>query len=232
MLTSEETARTSGMPLRGTILRLPGVYGPQADSSFLASAMHRDLIRPGTDLLDLCTGSGILALHAARLGARVTAVDVSRRAVASARLNASLARLPVSVHRGDLLSALPGRSFDVLVSNPPYVPAPSPSLPRRGASRAWDAGLDGRVLIDRICDAAPRALRRGGVLLMVHSALTSPEETVRRLGRAGLSAEIADRMTLPFGPVTRGRLPWLRERGLVPADMSRDELVIVRARKD
>ncbi|MEV7405485.1 HemK2/MTQ2 family protein methyltransferase [Streptomyces sp. NPDC091267] len=220
------------MPLHGRVLRLPGVYGPQADSSFLASAMRRDLVAPGVDLLDLCTGSGVLALHAARLGARVTAVDISRRAVASARLNAALARLPVSVHRGDLLSALPGRSFDVLVSNPPYVPAPSLSLPRRGARRAWDAGLDGRILIDRICDAAPVALRPGGLMLMVHSGFSCPEETVRRLGRLGLDAAISDRMTLPFGPVMRGRLSWLRERGLVPADMSREELVVIRARKE
>ncbi|MEW1691808.1 HemK2/MTQ2 family protein methyltransferase [Streptomyces sp. NPDC091265] len=220
------------MPLHGRVLRLPGVYGPQADSSFLASAMRRDLVAPGVDLLDLCTGSGVLALHAARLGARVTAVDISRRAVASARLNAALARLPVSVHRGDLLSALPGRSFDVLVSNPPYVPAPSLSLPRRGARRAWDAGLDGRILIDRICDAAPVALRPGGLMLMVHSGFSCPEKTVRRLGRLGLDAAISDRMTLPFGPVMRGRLSWLRERGLVPADMSREELVVIRARKE
>ncbi|WP_326608730.1 50S ribosomal protein L11 methyltransferase [Streptomyces sp. NBC_01799] len=48
------------------------------------------------DVLDLCTGSGVLALQAARLGAQVTAVDISRRAVISARSNASLAGLPVS----------------------------------------------------------------------------------------------------------------------------------------
>ncbi|MEK8143155.1 methyltransferase domain-containing protein [Streptomyces sp. M10(2022)] len=53
--------------------------------------------------MDLCTGSGALALHAARLGARVTAVDISRRAVASARLNAAVARIPL-LCTGDLLS--------------------------------------------------------------------------------------------------------------------------------
>ncbi|WNI26584.1 HemK2/MTQ2 family protein methyltransferase [Streptomyces sp. ITFR-16] len=219
-------------PLHGVTIRLPGVYRAQADTALLASAMHREGIGPGTDVLDLCTGSGALALCAARLGARVTAVDISRRAVASARLNAALARLPVSVHRGDLLSLFPGRRFDMLVSNPPYVPAPSGTVPRRGAGRAWDAGFDGRILIDRICDLAPSALRPGGVLLLVHSELSRPEETVRRLSRAGLNTSVSARTALPFGPVTRARLPWLRARGLVPSGADQEELVIVRARKE
>lgn len=87
-------------PRPGRVVRLPGVYRPQTDTLLLALAMRREGIGPGTDLLDLCTGSGALALHAARLGARVTAVDISRRAVASARLNTALARLPVTVRRG------------------------------------------------------------------------------------------------------------------------------------
>ncbi|MFD3654911.1 HemK2/MTQ2 family protein methyltransferase [Streptomyces sp. NPDC058620] len=218
-------------PWPGRLVRLPGVYSPQADSLLLAAAMRREGIGPGMEVLDLCTGSGLLALHAARLGARVTAVDISRRAVASARLNAALTRLPVSVHRGDLLSGVRGRSFDAVVSNPPYVPAPSLSPPRRGARRAWDAGLDGRIVVDRICDEAPAALRRGGLMLIVHSALSGPGETVRRLTRAGMEASVSDRMVIPFGPVTRGRLAWLRARGLLPTHMDKEELVVIRARK-
>lgn len=220
------------LPRTGRVVRLPGVYAPQTDSYFLAAAMRRECIGPGMDVLDLCTGTGALALRAARLGARVSAVDISRRAVATARLNASLAGLPVSVHRGDLLAAVDGRRFDAVVSNPPYVPSPRPSLPRRGAQRAWDAGPDGRALLDRICDAAPAALRPGGLLLMVHSALSDPEESVRRLERAGLSATVSDRLSIPFGPVLRGRLGWLRDRGLLPVGKSTEELVIIRARKD
>ncbi|MGW6467322.1 methyltransferase, partial [Streptomyces rubiginosohelvolus] len=52
----------------GRVVRLPGVYRPQTDTLLLALAMRREGIGPGTDLLDLCTGSGALALHAARLG--------------------------------------------------------------------------------------------------------------------------------------------------------------------
>ncbi|MGR8007034.1 HemK2/MTQ2 family protein methyltransferase [Streptomyces hypolithicus] len=215
----------------GAVFTLPGVYAPQDDTLLLAEAMRREGISAGTSVLDVCTGSGVLAVYAARLGARVTAVDIGRRAVLTARMNALLARRRVTVCRSDLLSSLPGRSFDVVVSNPPYVPAPGLALPRRGPARAWDAGRDGRVLVDRICDAAPAALRPHGVLLMVHSALTGSDATLRRLQRAGLRAEVADRRSVPFGPVVRGRLAWLRERRLLDADSDREGLVVIRAEK-
>ncbi|MFI5739561.1 HemK2/MTQ2 family protein methyltransferase [Streptomyces anulatus] len=219
-------------PHPGRVVRLPGVYRPQTDTLLLALAMRRDGIGPGTDLLDLCTGSGALALHAARLGARVTAVDISRRAVASARLNTALARLPVTVRRGDLLRTLPGRTFDAVVSNPPYVPAPGLSVPRYGPGRSWDAGPDGREILDRICDDAFAALRPGGLLLLVQSGLSRPEETVGRLSAAGLDVSVTDRVTIPFGPVTRRRAAWLRDRGLLRDRLEREELVVIRGRKE
>ncbi|MFF8554968.1 HemK2/MTQ2 family protein methyltransferase [Streptomyces sp. NPDC015501] len=218
-------------PGRPRVVRLPGVYRPQTDTLLLALAMRREGIGAGTDLLDLCTGTGALALHAARLGARVTAVDISRRAVASARLNTALARLPVTVRRGDLLRALPGRTFDAVVSNPPYVPAPGLTAPRHRAGRSWDAGPDGRMILDRICDDAFAALRPGGLLLLVQSGLSRPAETVDRLSSAGLDVSVTDRVTIPFGPVTRGRAAWLRARGLLRDRLDREELVVIRARK-
>ncbi|MEV1048282.1 HemK2/MTQ2 family protein methyltransferase [Streptomyces sp. NPDC049916] len=210
---------------------LPGVYRPQTDTLLLAAALGREGVGAGMDVLDLCTGSGALALHAARLGARVTAVDISRRAVASARLNAALARLPLTVRRGDLLRALPGRTFDVVISNPPYVPAPGPVVPRYRAGRSWDAGLDGRIVLDRICADAAAALRPDGLLLLVQSGLSRPDETLRRLSGSGLTASVTDRVSIPFGPVTRGRSAWLRARGLLADDLDREELVVIRARK-
>ncbi|WP_420711759.1 methyltransferase [Streptomyces sp. NRRL B-24720] len=142
----------------------PAGIGVHANSAQIAAA-------DGAPISNCSKGPGG---QPARLGAQVPAVDISRRAMISARLNASLAGLMVSVRRGDLFSAVPERRFDVLVSNPPYVPAPDPNLPRWGARRAWDAGCDGRGLLDRICDSPPGALRSGGLLLLVHSELNGP----------------------------------------------------------
>ncbi|QIQ06350.1 HemK2/MTQ2 family protein methyltransferase [Streptomyces liangshanensis] len=215
----------------GKFLRLPGVYAVQSDSRLLAETLWREGVGPHMSVLDVCTGTGALGVYAARLGARVTAVDISRRAVLATRLNAALSRQRVTVRRGDLMGSLPDRSFDLVVSNPPYVPAPATRPPRRGPARAWDAGHNGRILVDRICESAPHVLRPRGVLLMVHSGLCGSEETLDRLGRAGMKAAVVDRAHVPFGPVLQGRLDWLRKRGLLDAHQDREELVIIRAEK-
>ncbi|WP_128374447.1 HemK2/MTQ2 family protein methyltransferase [Streptomyces cavernae] len=219
-----------GTPTGSFLLRPPGVYAPQQDTDLLTRALRREDIGPETEVLDLGTGSGALAVQAARLGARVTAVDIARSAVLATRLNALRYGRRVTVRRGDLLSAVPGRSYDLVVSNPPYVPSPGERLPSRGAARAWEAGPDGRVFVDRICDAAPGALRPGGVLLIVHSALCGVRPTLARLEAAGLEPVVADRASIPFGPVLRARRPWLRRRGLL-TDENREELVVIRAER-
>ncbi|MEV6028517.1 HemK2/MTQ2 family protein methyltransferase [Streptomyces sp. NPDC052036] len=205
----------------------PGVYEPQDDTRLLTWALCRERLAPGTEVLDLGTGTGALALTAARLGARVTAVDISWRAVFATRVNALLSRQNISVRRGDLTSAVPGRSFDLVVSNPPYVPSPCRAVPR-GAARAWDAGWDGRMVLDRICAAATTLLRPHGVLLMVQSALCGVEDTLARLTGEGLSATAMDRTRVPYGRVLLSRLTWLRQRGLTGDDMV-EELVVIRA---
>ncbi|MFF4957058.1 HemK2/MTQ2 family protein methyltransferase [Streptomyces sp. NPDC001222] len=205
----------------------PGVYEPQDDTRLLTRALCRERFAPGAEVLDLGTGTGALALTAARLGAQVTAVDISWRAVFVTRVNALLSRQNISVRRGDLTSAVPGRSFDLVVSNPPYVPSPCRAVPR-GAARAWDAGWDGRMVLDRICDAATTLLRPQGVLLMVQSALCGVEDTLARLTGSGLSATVTDRTRVPYGRVLLSRLNWLRQRGLT-ADDRVEELVVIRA---
>src|SRR5690348_8730906 len=150
----------------------PGVFRPISDTWLLAAALERERLGPGARVLDLCSGSGAVAVHAAlearrgRAVARrsaaacdVTAVDVSRRAIATIRLNAALNHVRVRARRGDLFEAVAGERFDAIVSNPPYVPAATDDLPTRGLARAWDAGRDGRALLDRICAAAPHHLR-------------------------------------------------------------------------
>nr|WSX53451.1 methyltransferase [Streptomyces sp. NBC_00974] len=215
--------------LPGGLIALPGVYQPQADTRFLAGALAREDICVRTDALEIGTGTGALALHAAGRGARVTAVDVSWPAVTTARLNALRRRLPLRVLHGDFAARTTGRRFDLVVANPPYVPASAARLPSSGPERAWDAGPDGRRVIDRICASAPSLLRSGGVLLMVHSAMCGPEETVGRLTGAGLAAGITARTSVLWGPVLRSRRAWLERQGLAAEAEEWEELVIIRA---
>ncbi|MEV8530542.1 HemK2/MTQ2 family protein methyltransferase [Streptomyces sp. NPDC051211] len=220
---------TAGNALQ-PLIALPGVYRPQADTRLLAGALAREGLGPHTEVLEIGTGTGAVALRAAATGARVTAVDVSWPAVLAARLNALRRRLPLRVLHGDFADRTRGRRFDVVLANPPYVPSPLARLPSHGAGRAWEGGPDGREVIDRICARAPALLAAGGVLLMVHSAMCGPQSTVQRLERAGLAAEVTARARVPWGPVLRARRTWLERRGLADAGEEWEELVVIRAR--
>jgi release factor glutamine methyltransferase len=212
------------------MLRLPGTYRAQGDTSLLADTFTREGTLVGRRVLDLGTGSGALALAAVRAGARsVTAVDLSLRAVLTARLNSHLHRAPVRVRRGDLFTPLSGQEFDVVLANPPYVPADSDRLPRHRPGRSWDGGRDGRAVIDRICDEVATVLAPGGRLLMVQSVLAGERQTLERLDSLGFASAVVARAEEPFGPVMRARAEMLRARGLLRPGQDREELVVVDA---
>ena len=209
---------------------MPGVFRPISDSRLLADCLRREL-SPGARVADICTGSGVLAVTAALHGAgAVSATDCSRRAVWSARLNARLNGVVVGAVRGDLLKPVGGRQFDLIVSNPPYVPAENDDLPRRGVARAWDAGRNGRALIDRLCDEAPAHLRPGGTLLLVHSSVCDERSTLERLQSHGLATQVMARRRGLFGPILAARAPALQERDLLPPGEV-EEIVVIRARR-
>ncbi len=209
------------------LVTLPGVFRPISDTWLLAAALDRERLPHDARVLDLCSGSGALAVHAALGGARdVTAVDVSRRAVLTIRLNAAVNGVRVRARRGDLFSAVGGERFDAIVSNPPYVPAATDDLPTRGPERAWHAGRDGRILLDRICASAPDHLRPGGLLLVVHSSLLGLEPTARVLQQAGLEVDVAASERGPLGPLMRAR----RDAGLVE-HVEEEDVLVVRGRK-
>ena len=206
------------------IVTLPGVFSPISDSWLLADALRCETLWEGARVLDLCTGSGALAITAAQRGAATTAVDVSRRAVLTVRINARLNGVCVRAVRGELFGPVARERFDCIVCNPPYVPSTEAELPRKGARRAWDAGTGGRVLLDRIIDGAPEHLRPNGVLLLTHSTLIGEEETLDRLRAAGFDADVVERRRGPLGPLMRERV---RER-VLPAGTTEEEVVIVR----
>src|SRR4051794_13806209 len=208
------------------ILRVPGVFAPRSDTWLLAAHLRRHPAVTGA-VADVCTGSGALAIAAARAAATsVTAIDVSRRAVISARLNARLNGVRVRTRRGSLLAAVPGERFDLIVSNPPYLPA-GDELPERGSARHIDAGRDGRVLLDELIVQAPAHLRPGGTLMVTHSSLNGEGETLERMRAAGLEPEVLERRRGPLGPLLSARAPMLEARGLLaPGEREEDVLIV------
>lgn len=124
-------------------------------------------------ILDLCCGSGCLAILAALAfpRAKIDAVDLSPGALALARRNVATHRLGdrITLHRGDLFKPLQGQRYDLIISNPPYVDAGGMArLPpefRHEPRMALAAGDDGLDLVHRILAEAPKHLTKSGGLV-------------------------------------------------------------------
>ncbi|WP_413247676.1 HemK2/MTQ2 family protein methyltransferase [Rhodococcus sp. Z13] len=220
---------TASLALDGSdsprVWRLPGVYRPQEDSYLLANALADAGGTEDSHVLDFCTGTGFLAVNAAMMGAAsVTAFDIAPRAVLTARMNAWTRRLPIRAHRGGLDAVLRHGPFDVVLSNPPYVPCDGEDRDPR-----WDAGADGRGVLDPLCDSLPALLTPGGFALIVHSEFTGVETTLRRLRDADLKASVVARRRIPFGPVLRSRADYLYASHLAEPGSTTEEVVVVRA---
>ncbi len=215
-----------------------GVYAPQDDSLLLISTMADLDVARDRRVADLCTGSGVVALGAASQGAAsVTAFDLSQSAVRCARANALAAGVAVDVHRGSWARAHEYGPFDLVVSNPPYVPHDPDSAGQEGipasagVPTAWDAGPDGRLVLDPMCRAAPALLAEGGTLLLVHSEFAGLERTVAELRASGLTAEIVAEKRIEFGPVLSARASWLEHIGLLESGRRTERLGVIRAQR-
>jgi release factor glutamine methyltransferase len=213
----------------------PGVYAPQEDSALLIEALRASGRARGSRVADLCSGSGVVALSAATQGAAsVAAFELCGTAVACARANAAAAGLDVRVHQGSWSRAAEFEPFDVITCNPPYVPfnvdADDAAIPVAvGPATAWNAGRDGRRLLDPVCASALKLLADGGTILIVHSEFANVDRTVDGLRDAGLDAEVVAEQWIPFGPVLTARARWLERVGLLDAGRRVERLAVVRA---
>lgn len=160
------TAGFMGLELRVQ----PGVLIPRPDTEILCEEALRH-VPAGGRVLDIGTGSGALAAAIARLaqGASVTAVDVSDTALAVAAENAARNGVQVRFLKSDCFAALAGETFDVIVSNPPYISRAEMAelMPevRREPELALFGGEDGLDFYRRIAREAPAHLNPGGCLL-------------------------------------------------------------------
>ena len=193
----------------------PGVFIPRPETEALLEwALAQDLPDDAV-IIDVCTGSGALgiALATARPGARVTGVDIDPTALDYARRNA--ASTTMSVVRGDvaedgLLSDLAG-TVDLVVSNPPYVPAGAildPEVAEHDPAHAVFGGADGMAVIVPLVARAAGWLKSGGLLAVEHDDTTS-EATVGAISATGLFDRVAPHADLAGRPrfVTGRRRP-------------------------
>ncbi|MGO1318001.1 MAG: DUF7059 domain-containing protein [Cellulomonadaceae bacterium] len=166
-------------------------------------------------VLDLGTGCGVQALHAARHAREIVATDVSARALAFARFNAALCEVDIDLREGSLLDPVAGEQFDLVVSNPPFV-----ITPRSGAGELpdydyRDGGRSGDDLVRDLVIGLGTVLAPGGVAQLLgnweHRSGTHWRERVGAwLDAAGLDGWVIQREVLDPAEYAE---TWIRDGG-------------------
>ncbi|WOC12274.1 methyltransferase [Gordonia sp. MP11Mi] len=214
---------------RPAIVAVDGVYRPSVDSALLCKHTVTEVARAeatGRTMIELCAGSGIASIYAALAGARVTAVDDRPDATAAVADNAARNDLHVDTVLADVRTWIPPAPADLVVANPPYVPVSTVAV---DDGHAWNAGHDGRAVLDPLVRHARNLVVPGGALILVHSAVAGVSATLDGLHEHGFDADVVDEVLLEFGPVMRGRTAWLATNGLIARDQSTERLIVVRA---
>ncbi len=139
-----------------------GVYPPSQDTHLLST-----ILSCSGRVLEIGTGTGILAIYCSRKGASVTAVDITDDAVSCARRNAEENGVDIHIVKSDLFQRVRGK-FDEIVFNPPYLPV-SDSVKE---AVQWNGGEDGFSVIRPFLREAQEYLNAGGRIRMILSDLT------------------------------------------------------------
>jgi release factor glutamine methyltransferase len=173
-------------------------------------------LQPGDRVLDLGTGSGLLAVVAARRGHRTVATDLVPECCDCARGNARLNDVAdrLEVRQGNLFAPVAGEAFDLVVANLPQMPTPADYRWDDAQARVDNGGVDGWATLGPLIDAAPAHLRPGGRLVFPLFAFLGLQRATQRLRGAGLAAELLAREAQPFPRIARERLAHLRAMDL------------------
>jgi release factor glutamine methyltransferase len=173
-----------------------------------AHPTHRVPLR----LLDLGTGSGAIAITLAlETAAEVTACDLSAAALTIARQNAEKLGAQVRLLQGDLYAPVAGKTFDLIVSNPPYIAEDDPHLTGDGVRMeprlALTCGQGGLDIPFRLIDGASAHLRPGGWLLLEHGH-EQAGVLAQRLAEQGFAQVSSWHDLAGTERFSGGRVPW------------------------
>ena len=160
------------------------VYEPAADTELLVKSIR---LRENDMVLEIGTGTGLVAIHCAKHGARVTATDVCSGALDLARRNCEDNGVQVDLREGDLFEPVEG-AFDVIVFNPPYLPTEPDDLTHSPLDKALDGGPDGTETALRFIAGLPEHLAENGRAYLVVSSLQDLGRIERELHVHGLAS--------------------------------------------
>ena len=164
------------------------VYVPAEDSYMLADNLE---IKEGQSVLEIGTGSGIIAMYASRLTDKITVTDINFDACELARKNFEDNNIEnIEILFGNLFEPVKNRKFDVILFNTPYLPTEDGDVIDDTLNYAFDGGLNGRKVIDLFLNEVGNHLNDGGIVQLIQSSLSGNEETLEKLDKLGFIAEI------------------------------------------
>ena len=174
--------RINGM----SFLVTPSVFNPKVPRTgeFLAALLDTDLVGRHHEVLDMGTGSGVCAVFAAKLAARVVAVDINPAAVRCSRINALLNGVEgkIDVRHGDLFAPVRGERFDFILFNPPFLRG----TPQNDRDRAWRSADVG----ERFAAGLGAHLKPGGSALVVLSTFGDARHFLEEFSNQGLGISV------------------------------------------
>ncbi|MBA3045466.1 MAG: methyltransferase [Candidatus Thermoplasmatota archaeon] len=147
------------------------VYPPAEDTYLLLSAVE---VSEGQRVLEMGTGSGIIALHCAKAGCRTTAADISPDAVKCARENAEINGLAMEIIESDLFENI-NEKFNAIIFNPPYLSGQDSEGLTDSEKRPLVGGEKGHEISARFLEVAPRFLAPGGRIYLLTSSESETE---------------------------------------------------------
>ena len=154
-------------------------------------------------MLEIGTGSGVVAMYASRLTDKITVTDINFDACQLAEKNFAENGIEnIEVLFGNLFEPVKDRKFDVILFNTPYLPTDDGDVIEDTINYAFDGGLNGRKVIDLFLDEVGNHLNDGGIVQMIQSSLSGNEETLQKFDEMGFISEIAESEHFFFEDIT------------------------------
>lgn len=165
------------------------VYEPSDDTFLLFENL---IIKPEENVLEIGTGSGIIAIHASKIAKEVIATDINFNAIELAEKNLIANNIKnVQLVFGNLFEPVKNKKFDTILFNTPYLPTEECEVLEDNLNYAFDGGLDGRKVIDMFLDEVKYHLNDKGKIQMIQSSLADIEKTISKLESLRFKTEIA-----------------------------------------
>lgn len=166
----------------------PQVYEPAEDTYLLADNLQ---VKRMSRVMEIGTGTGIIAILAAKKASRVIATDINPHAIDCAVKNIVTNKTyNVELRKGDLFEPVEGEKFDLILFNTPYLPSSTDEEIDEELNAAWNGGSDGREVINRFLEDFNDYLNPGGKVQLVQSSLSDNGKTLKKLEELGLKASI------------------------------------------